>query len=168
MNRLQFTSAAIAVLGTANGWQTAIAEKLGVADRTVRRWIAGEKEIPAWVDERMKGLIQFGANVHVARDEWIIGEDVAEGRRYILHTRFPRFLARIVYINAAGEVDLEDYPVATGGTVFRAAVYDDGSKEEFREIIFYDSCETDDIAYWLDKAADLFEEWLENESKKSN
>jgi hypothetical protein len=32
--------------GSGERWQTALAEYLGVADRTVRRWVAGESPVP--------------------------------------------------------------------------------------------------------------------------
>ena len=35
-----------AALYAAPGWQTALARDLGVAPRTVRRWLAGERQIP--------------------------------------------------------------------------------------------------------------------------
>lgn len=31
-------------------WQTALARRIRVAPRTVRRWYAGDREIPPWLD----------------------------------------------------------------------------------------------------------------------
>ncbi len=56
-------------------WQTALAQELGVADRTVRRWLAGETAIPPAVgnelqeilEERLRligGLVGYGINLH--------------------------------------------------------------------------------------------------------
>lgn len=39
------------------GWQTDIAEQLGVAPRTVRRWIAGERSMPEDISLRVHRVI---------------------------------------------------------------------------------------------------------------
>lgn len=38
------------------GWQRALARALDVDDRLVRRWIAGDREVPAWVPVRLLEL----------------------------------------------------------------------------------------------------------------
>lgn len=38
-------------------WQSEMARELGVADRTVRRWVAGEMEPPAGVWDDLLGLV---------------------------------------------------------------------------------------------------------------
>jgi hypothetical protein len=44
MNRDLFVRAGRALYG--DRWQTQLAQALGVADRTVRRWAAGEQAVP--------------------------------------------------------------------------------------------------------------------------
>lgn len=38
-------------------WQSAVAEDLGVSDRTVRRWIAGESAVPIGVWGEFRGSL---------------------------------------------------------------------------------------------------------------
>ena len=38
-------------------WQSELARALGVADRTVRRWIAGERPVPAGLGPTLRGLL---------------------------------------------------------------------------------------------------------------
>jgi len=38
-------------------WQTPLAHDLGVADRTVRRWLSGKTPIPADVENRLRGVL---------------------------------------------------------------------------------------------------------------
>ena len=40
------------------GWQTELSELLDVSDRTVRRWVAGDSEIPAGVKTKMIELLR--------------------------------------------------------------------------------------------------------------
>lgn len=37
-------------------WQTALADRILVDARTVRRWKAGDREIPAWLDVMLELL----------------------------------------------------------------------------------------------------------------
>jgi hypothetical protein len=39
-------------------WQTPLAHDLGVADRTVRRWLAGETPIPGGVDSELRKILE--------------------------------------------------------------------------------------------------------------
>jgi hypothetical protein len=38
-------------------WQTALAQDLGVTDRTMRRWLAGHSPIPDRVEAQLQGLL---------------------------------------------------------------------------------------------------------------
>jgi hypothetical protein len=161
MNKNEFTAAAIAAVGTAIEWQSKIAKNLGVNERTIRRWLSGEKPIPDWVDEKLKSVVNFDKNPFFSFDEWIVGEAAAardgKRRRYILHAHFPRFLARIVYYGADNAPDPQDCPVSDGGTSYQIAVYDDGDYERFEEIVFYDPANAGEITALLEKAADVWE-----------
>jgi hypothetical protein len=39
-------------------WQTPLAEALGVADRTVRRWVGGDSPIPAGIPAELLELLE--------------------------------------------------------------------------------------------------------------
>ncbi len=41
-------------------WQTALARRIRVESRTVRRWKAGDREIPEWLDVMLE-LLEFQA-----------------------------------------------------------------------------------------------------------
>lgn len=41
-------------------WQTRLARRIRVDARTVRRWKAGDREIPAWLDVMLDLLDQAG------------------------------------------------------------------------------------------------------------
>lgn len=41
-----------ALYGT--GWQSALAHDLGISNRTVRRWVAGQNPVPEWVFEALE------------------------------------------------------------------------------------------------------------------
>ncbi len=96
----EFRSLGAALYGGAYGWQTAIAERLGVIPRTVRRWVEGITPVPADVAR----ILSPGLSGKLPRDEWITGTGTGGGRdrRYLVHTRYPRFVARVVSINEDG------------------------------------------------------------------
>ncbi|WP_304175917.1 hypothetical protein [Phenylobacterium aquaticum] len=39
-------------------WQTALAAELGVADRTMRRWLAGDSPVPEAVEARLRAMLK--------------------------------------------------------------------------------------------------------------
>lgn len=84
-------------------WQAPLARALGVNPRTVRKLAAGELAISAGMEADIRRVL--GVNDPDAldkmwpRDEWIIGDspERPDGTRaeYIVHTRRPRFIARV-------------------------------------------------------------------------
>jgi len=50
-----------------DGWQSALARDLAVADRTVRRWVAGDFKIPDEMDSWLKQII--GARIKQYRKD---------------------------------------------------------------------------------------------------
>lgn len=127
MKIADFERAAIALIGTAVGWQTKIARRLGVADRTVRRWIA-DGETPAWADEKLAELTGMTDRLPWPRDEWIVGDGVGEdgsSREYVIHTARPRFVARVVALDeATEEPEAGEHPCDTvSGTVRQSGDY---------------------------------------------
>ena len=123
MNSDEFTAASIAILHSAVGWQTAIARRLGIEARTVRRWVqAGET--PPWVDQQLADMMGGVGASPWPRDEWIIGDGVTgDGRRreYIMHVAPPRFVARIVAVDEDDAPEESDLPAdIVSGTVYHA------------------------------------------------
>ena len=132
----EFQAAAIALLRSALGWQSAIARRLAVDRKTVQRWLrAGET--PPWVDEKFAAWTGQADVVAWPRDEWVIGDTVGrDGRRreYIVHLQPPRFAARIVAVDEAGDPEPGEEPA----DVLSGGVYSSGD---------YLLCEID----WIDR-----------------
>ena len=105
----EFSAFAVALLGAAHGWQSAIARELNVNSRTVRRW--AKNGPPDKVRDHMLKIagIEDDAGLAFPRDEWIIGDgpetESGTRREYIIHARPPRFIARIVSMD-----ELTDQP----------------------------------------------------------
>jgi len=120
-----FTSFAVALLGTAYGWQSAIARQLNVDSRTVRRWV--KYGPPDKIrDELLKMAgVEDDSGLAFPRDEWVLGDGIETQsntrREYITHTRTPRFIARIVDIDELTNLPQPDEdPVdTTTGIVYR-------------------------------------------------
>lgn len=111
----EFTAAAIAILRTSVGWQTKIAERLGVNRRTVVRWLAAG-ETPPNIDEQLAKMMGARDIAPWPRDEWIIGDALGgdgQRREYIVHTAAPRFVARIVACDDDGVPDEAEEPAHT-------------------------------------------------------
>lgn len=105
------------------GWQRALADRLGVADRTVRRWASGASRIPP---EVVRELGVMHAATEWPRDEWITGEGAADvgghRREYVLRTAEPRFVARaVLWDDFIGMMPQEAPADCVSGVTFRAA-----------------------------------------------
>jgi len=62
-------------------WQTPLARDLGVADRTVRRWLSGETPIPADVENRLRQVLV----TRLQEIGGMIGYSVNPSNRSVLH-----------------------------------------------------------------------------------
>ena len=148
----EFTSTSIAILRTVVGWQSAIARRLNVDSRTVRRWLkAGE--IPGWVDDRLKEMIGAADHTGWPRDEWVLGDIRTEngGRReYIVHLQYPRFAARIVTCDENGAAVEKDQPA----DLVSGVVYQISPEECFCEIDWINPVKPGEVVKWLEAAAD--------------
>lgn len=154
MNAEQFTSTSIALLRSAVGWQTAIAHRLEVQPRQVRRWLAAG-ETPAWVDERFAELIGSNDIAPWPRDEWLIGEAIGgDGRRreYIHHMQPPRFTARIVACDDDGLPLPEEQPA----DVVSGVTYSSGDAV-LCEIEWIEPVAPGEHVKWLEAAADAID-----------
>ena len=150
-----FQAASIAILRSAIGWQTAIAKRLGIEPRTVRRWIQAA-ETPAWVDQQLASLMGGVGASPWPRDEWIIGDGVTQdGRRreYIMHVAPPRFVARIVAVDEDDSPEDDDLPAdILSGTVYRA-----DPETLLCEIDWIDTPDPGAVTHLLEAAADAIE-----------
>ena len=101
----EFRALGLALYGGAHGWQSALARRLGVSDRTVRRWASGETPIPSRIQSEIMPLT--GPNdppesvFH--RDEWIVGDgplhEAGSRHEYVIHAWPPRFICRAVEVD---------------------------------------------------------------------
>lgn len=157
----EFQAASIALLRSAVGWQTAIARRLPVEARTVRRWlVAGET--PEWVDGRMAELMGGLGASPWPRDEWLIGDGVtADGRRreYIVHLVAPRFVARIVAVEDEAPEDDELPADIVTGTVYQA-----DPETLLCEIEWIDEVDPGAVTHLLEAAADAIERQNDRDS----
>lgn len=85
-------------------WQTPLARSLGMKDASlVRKWLSGKTAMRPDTEQRIRLLM--------SHDEWVIGDGSTDGRKYIVHTRYPRFIARadavsgLTYACATGDAD---------------------------------------------------------------
>lgn len=150
MTRDQFTASSIALLRSAAGWQSAIAHRLGVEPRTVRRWLA-EDSAPAWVEARFAEWLGATALAPWPRDEWLIGDSLGgdnKRREYVAHLQPPRFVARIVACDDEGLPEASEEPAdILTGTVYSSGDY------VLAEIVWIDEVAPGEISKWLDAAA---------------
>lgn len=102
MTNAEFKASLHALYG--HGAVETFARATGVNRRTVSRWANGPDPVPGHAVAKLSELIGLKDGAPAAdlpRDEWIVGDGSSkdiDGARaeYIVHTRFPRFIARIV------------------------------------------------------------------------
>ena len=156
MDATNFQAAAIAVLRSAVGWQSAIGRRLGVESRTVRRWLKGG-QTPDWVDEKLAELMGARELSPWPRDEWVVGDGLtADGRRreYIVHLMPPRFVARIVACTEDGLPEEEEHPA----DILSGTVYVADQLTLLCEIDWIDQVDPGQVTHLLEAAADAIEE----------
>ncbi len=124
MTDAEFRTVGVAFYGGARGWQTAMAARLGVAPRTVRRWASGTSRIAPEIAAALAPALD--GHPSAPQDEWITGEGqpCAGGfrREYVVHARSPRFIARAVQVDAEAGVMPDEAPAdALSGLVFSAS-----------------------------------------------
>lgn len=155
MNNEQFRATSIAILRSAVGWQSAIARRLGVEPRTVRRWIAAD-EFPDWAEARLGEMIGAGDISPWPRDEWMIGDALGgdgQRREYVMHLQVPRFVARVVAVDDDGEPEADELPAdVESGTIYQA-----DPETVLCEIDWIDDVAPGEQVKWLDAAADALE-----------
>lgn len=150
----EFQTAAIAVLRSAVGWQSAIARRLGVDSRQVRRWVKSGP--PPWVAERLADMMGGLGASPWPRDEWVIGDAVtADGRRreYIVHLAPPRFVARIVACDDDGAPEPSEQPA----DILSGVVYAADAWTLLCEIDWIDEPDPGQVVQLLEAAADAID-----------
>lgn len=155
MNRDQFQATAIAILRSAVGWQSAIARRLGVEPRTVRRWIASD-DFPPDIEARLGTLIGDGDISPWPRDEWLVGDALGgdgQRREYVMHLHPPRFVARVVAIDEDGDPEADELPA----DIVSGVVYQADQETVLCEIDWIDDVPPGERVKWLDAAADAIE-----------
>lgn len=144
-----------ALLRSAVGWQSAIARRLNVDSRQVRRWLKAGKT-PPWVDKRLaEWMGRSEADEVWPRDEWIIGDALGrDGRRreYIVHAVPPRFVARVVLCDDDGQPLPEEEPA----DILSGVVYSSGD-HVLCEIDWIDQVTPGEVTQLLDAACDALE-----------
>lgn len=157
MDAKKFQATSIALLRTAVGWQSAIARRLEVESRTVRRWLQSGST-PEWVDGKLAEMIGVTAIAPWPRDEWLVGDGISPDgqakREYIMHMQPPRFIARIVACDEAGIPDASEHPAdAASGTVFQA-----NEETLLCEIEWIDEVTPGEHVMWLEAASDAIDD----------
>lgn len=140
MTREEFISNAVAWHGSAIGWQAALARRLDVDQRTIRRAV---KDGPT--DRLAAALLRLlgdGVPVRVPA-EWVCG-DGSDGREYLVHTMAPRFLCLVLT-----EDEYDDFEHQTDGDY----QVDDCWLCGFQWI----DRRPENIALWMERAADALE-----------
>lgn len=74
LNSNQLEKVGTALFG--NAWQRALADELGVAERTMRRWASGESEIPEGISANLHAICL----AHVSKLIEIAGNLAAKGK----------------------------------------------------------------------------------------
>lgn len=159
----EFQATSIAILRSAVGWQSAIARRLRsretggpLPSRTVRRWLAAG-QIPDWAAAQLADLTGRADIVAWPRDEWMIGDALGgDGRRreYIAHLQPPRFVARVVAVDAAtGDPEPGEHPADLVSGVTYAA----NDETVLCEITWIDEPAPGEIVKWLEAASDELE-----------
>lgn len=161
MNASEFETAAIAIVGTALGWQSKIARRIPsrngehVSIRQVQRWIAADY-VPDWAERELVRLMGGTERSPFPRDEWVIGDAVTgDGRRreYIVHLQEPRFVARVVEVDEDGEPLPEHRPAdATTGITYQA-----DAATLLCEIEWWDEPKAGQITMLMEAAADALD-----------
>jgi hypothetical protein len=98
-------------------WQSPLARALGVNARSIRFWASGSRPIPEEIAAKIRNLMGVADPLDLDQrhpfDDWILG-DGASDREYLIHTRRPRFIARI----AADDMESDDAADRSSGVTF--------------------------------------------------
>ena len=143
MTREEFISNGVAWHGSAVGWQPTLARALNVRGDTIRKAVKdGPSDSLACA---LLGLMGDGALVRVPA-EWVCG-DGSDGVKYLVHTLSPRFFCAILT-----EDEYEDFTHQSDG--------DYQVDEQWLCAFYWIDRRPDNLAYWMERAADALEAFL--------
>lgn len=140
MTREDFIANGMALHGSAVGWQTGIARRLGVDSRTIRRAVANGPS-----DKLAAALLALMGETapQLMHAEWICG-DGDDGREYLIHTRHPRFRCIVLADDLDEPLEKDD------GVQFQAG---DTTLCGFHWI----DPKPHDLVRWMERAADALD-----------
>jgi len=166
MTPSEFETTGIAITRSAVGWQSKLATVLGVKSRTVRRWIAEGREtgvMPASAQEAItRAMGQADTRSVWPRGEWLIGYDEHD-RLLVQHLQSPRFTARVVMTDGAGNPLPEEGPAdVLSGTVYVAVGDDPEGETLLCEIAWIDEPSPGEVTQLLEAASDAHDRWIDD------
>lgn len=94
MTRDEFIQNSIALIGTAVGWQSEIARRLGVSDRYIRLIVAGDRPVNDGIAKDLLSLLGESAP-QMIHAKFVLGVG-SDGREYLIHTHHPRFQCLVI------------------------------------------------------------------------
>lgn len=117
--------AAIGLASYGVNWQSPLARAIGISPRHMRRLASGESPITEGIAADIRKVLGAAdiADPDWPRDAWIVGDAPIEAgtgarREYVMHTKRPRFVARVVAVDDDGlpEPGEEPADILTGVT----------------------------------------------------
>lgn len=123
--------AAIGLASYGVNWQSPLARAIGISPRHMRRLASGESPITDGIEADIRKVLGVAeiADPDWPRDEWIVGDaPIEQGtgarREYIIHSKRPRFIARVVAVDDDGLPEPGEEPAdILTGIVYSGAGY---------------------------------------------
>ena len=102
MENGDFVRLAIKWFGSRQGWKSALARETGLSTRTLRRIELGQCKVTEITEDKLRNLLDADMPEY-DHAHWIVGKG-EDGRDYIIHAYWPRFLAVISGADEAEDV----------------------------------------------------------------
>lgn len=157
---MRITSSEFSAIGVGfygEGWESEMARRLGVNPYIIHQYADGYLPVPDTILEDL-GIIEAGRRSRIPHaPEWIFGEGEDLQDEYLVHTTYPRFIARlttddelcsgVAYITADGEqiADFVWIDVEPDEEGFRDIMYQaDDALERHDDYCHRELCEMDE------------------------